>query len=195
MASPSSSSPSRMRSPKARKDRNADQPLQAASEANPVSEATIRIVVEHDPERRAAICRDLLGRLPDWFAIPESVVNYIDEVRSRSMFVAYDETDTIVGFVTLERITPVAAELHLIAVLPGLHRHGVGRALVASIEAAARAQGAAMLTVKTLAPTVDYAPYEATRAFYRGCGFVPLAIFPDMWDPENPCLLMGKSLG
>jgi GNAT superfamily N-acetyltransferase len=160
-----------------------------------VSEATIRIVVEPDAERRAAICRDLLGRLPDWFAIPESVANYIDEVRSRSMSVALDDAGTIVGFATLERVTPVVAEIHLIAVAPSLHRHGVGRALIASLEAAARAQGAAMLTVKTLAPTVAYAPYDATRAFYRGCGFVPFAIFPDLWDPENPCLLMGKSLG
>ena len=165
-----------------------------------MSEATIRIVVEPDADRRAAICRDLLGRLPDWFAIPESVVKYIDEVRTRSMSVALDESahgasDAIVGFATLERVTPVVAEIHLIAVVPGLHRRGVGRALLASIEAAARAQGAAMLTVKTLAPTVVYAPYDATRAFYRGCGFVPLAIFPDLWDPENPCLLMGKSLG
>jgi GNAT superfamily N-acetyltransferase len=158
------------------------------------TKATIRIVAEHDAERRAAICRDLLGRLPDWFAIPESVEKYIDEVRSRAMSVALDENDTILGFVTLERVTPVAAELHLIAVLPSLHRRGVGRALLAWIEAAARAQGAAMLLVKTLAPSVEYEPYAATREFYRTCGFVPLAVFPDMWDPEDPCLLMGKSL-
>ena len=153
-----------------------------------------RIVAEHDAGRRAAICRELLGRLPDWFAIPESVAKYIDEVRSRAMAVAFDGDDTILGFVTLERVTPVAAEVHLIAVLPSLHRRGVGRALLAWTEAAAREQGAAMLLVKTLAPSVVYEPYDATRAFYRACGFVPLAVFPDMWDPENPCLLMGKSL-
>ena len=160
-----------------------------------MSAARIRIVAEHDADRRAAICRDLLGRLPDWFGISEAVEKYIDEVRSRSMLVALDEFDAIVGFAALARVTPGAAELHLIAVLPSLHRHGVGRALVHSIEAAARAQGAAMLLVKTLAPSVEYEPYNATRAFYRGCGFVPLAIFPTLWDPENPCLLMGKSLG
>lgn len=159
------------------------------------SPSSIRIAIEHDPDRRAAICRDLLGRLPDWFAIPESVANYIQEVRSRGMSVALDETDTVIGFVTLERMTPIVAEIHLIAVAPDLHGRGIGHALVAATEAAARAQGAAMLTVKTLAPTVEYAPYDATRAFYRACGFVPLAIFPDLWDPENPCLLMGKSLG
>jgi GNAT superfamily N-acetyltransferase len=159
------------------------------------TKSNVRIAPVHDPDRRSAICRDLLGRLPDWFAIPESVANYIVEVRSRSMSVALDENDTVVGFVTLERITPIMAEIHLIAVAPERHGHGIGRALVAATEAAARAQGAAMLTVKTLAPTVEYAPYDATRAFYRGCGFVPLAIFPDLWDPENPCLLMGKSLG
>lgn len=152
------------------------------------------IAAEPDSDRRAAICRDILARLPDWFAIPESVVRYIDEVRSRAMSVALDDSGAIVGFVTLERVTPVAAELHLIAVLPSLHRRGVGRALLAWTEATARAQGAAMLLVKTLAPSVDYEPYVATRAFYRGCGFVPLAVFPDMWDPENPCLLMGKPL-
>lgn len=157
--------------------------------------ARFRIAVEYDPDWRASICRDLLGRLPDWFGIPESVEKYIVDVRSRFMSVALDEVDAIVGFATLERVTPIMAELHLIAVAPTLHGHGVGRALVASTEAAARAQGAAMLTVKTLAPSVDDEGYAATRKFYRACGFVPLAIFPDMWDPENPCLLMGKSLG
>lgn len=160
-----------------------------------MSETSFRIVTEHDAERRAAICRDLLARLPDWFAIPESVEKYIVEVRSRAMSVALEQDDTVVGFATFERVTPVAAELHLIAVLPARHRRGVGRALVAATEATACAQGAAMLTVKTLAPSVEDAGYAATRAFYRACGFVPLSVFPDLWDPENPCLLMGKPLG
>lgn len=50
------------------------------------------------------------------------------------------------------------------------------------------------LTVKTLADTVDFEPYERTRKFYYKIGFVPLEIFPLHWDIDNPCLFLAKKL-
>ncbi len=56
----------------------------------------------------------------------------------------------------------------------------------------ARAEGFSLLHVKTLAPTLsDPDPgYAATRAFYAAVGFLPLEELPQVWGPENPCLLM-----
>jgi hypothetical protein len=55
-------------------------------------------------------------------------------------------------------------------------------------------EGVEYLQVKTLTDTVDYEPYARTRAFYVACGFRPLQVFSDLWDPENPALQLVKRL-
>jgi len=59
-------------------------------------------------------------------------------------------------------------------------------------EALLARDGVEYLQVKTLADTVEYEPYARTRAFYSACGFRPLQVFPDLWDPENPALQVVK---
>jgi GNAT superfamily N-acetyltransferase len=154
----------------------------------------INIVPESDPDRRAAICREILAALPDWFGISEATAAYIAEVRNLAMLVASDGSGTPLAFATLKETTPVAAELHLMAVRPQYRGRGIGRALLAAIETMARRRGIATLTVKTLAPSVEDANYAATRAFYLAAGFRALAVFPDLWGPDNPCLVMAKPL-
>jgi hypothetical protein len=39
-------------------------------------------------------------------------------------------------------------------------------------------------------PSLPYAPYERTRAFYEAVGFEPLEEITEIWGPENPCPLM-----
>jgi len=80
-------------------------------------------------------------------------------------------------------------------VLPEHHRQGAGRALVAKAEDALKRQGCRYLIVKTLSETADYEPYERTRKFYKSAGFEELVTLTEMWSPENPCLIMIKSLG
>ena len=48
--------------------------------------------------------------------------------------------------------------------------------------------------VKTLSDIVDFRPYELTRKFYTAIGFQPLVTLTEMWDEQNPCLIMIKSL-
>jgi hypothetical protein len=50
------------------------------------------------------------------------------------------------------------------------------------------------LHVKTLAPSDPDPGYAATRRFYEATGFVPLEELPQVWGPENPCLLMVRVL-
>ncbi|MGH8735065.1 MAG: RdgB/HAM1 family non-canonical purine NTP pyrophosphatase, partial [Burkholderiales bacterium] len=50
------------------------------------------------------------------------------------------------------------------------------------------------LTVKTLAPSAGDRLYARTHRFYAAEGFVPLEVFPTLWNEENPCLLMAKVL-
>ena len=58
----------------------------------------------------------------------------------------------------------------------------------------ARSESFSLLHVKTLAPSHPDPGYAATRAFYAAVGFRPLEELPQVWGPENPCLLMVRPL-
>jgi GNAT superfamily N-acetyltransferase len=140
-----------------------------------------------------ALCRRLLAELPDWFGIPEAVDEYADRAERATAVVAV-ANGLEVGLLTLVRHTAFAAEIDVMAVKPEYHRQGVGRALLDRAERLLERDGVEYLQVKTLADTVDYEPYARTRAFYTACGFRPLQIFPELWDPENPALQLVKRL-
>lgn len=141
-----------------------------------------------DPERKAAIVRRILEALPDWFGIPEAIDRYVGEARGLPLWATADET----GFITLRRHSPATVELHCLGVLAEHHHRGIGRALLQAAEASLRDGHTRLLTVKTLAPSAESQPYEATRRFYTASGFLPLEVFPELWSPENPCLMMAK---
>jgi XTP/dITP diphosphohydrolase len=153
----------------------------------------IQVAPEPDAGRRAAIARRILEALPDWFGLPDALEHYVEAARRGPVLVAAQGGEPI-GFALPRRQSPAAAEIHVIAVLPAEHRRGVGARLIERIERDLVGEGIEFLTVKTLAPSVDYPPYAATRAFYRAMGFRPLELFPTLWSAENPCLYMAKTL-
>src|SRR5262245_3822625 len=142
---------------------------------------------------RGELCRQILKSLPDWFGIPESIENYALDVESLPMFVAMNHKSPI-GFISLKLHTSAAAEAYVLGVIREWHRQGVGRELFAAAEAAARERGAKYLTVKTIAAEHPSTHYAATRRFYEAIGFDPIEVFPTLWHPSNPCLLMLKPL-
>ena len=132
-----------------------------------------------------------MGTLPAWFGIPSSVETYVAFVnRSPTLIASIGDED--VGFLAITRYGRYAAEVYVMAVLPELHRRGIGWALLDFAEALLVADGVEFLQVKTLAPSQPDDGYEKTRAFYLACGFRPLQEFPDLWDPDNPALQMIK---
>jgi ribosomal protein S18 acetylase RimI-like enzyme len=136
---------------------------------------------------------DLLGGLPDWFGIEESVRGYIDAARTLPSIAAEVDGD-VVGVCVLRPHTPVAAEIELLAVRRDLHRGGIGRRLVGRAEADLVAAGVRLLQVKTRGPSGESEPYARTRRFYEALGFLPLEERSDIWGPENPCLILVKPL-
>jgi GNAT superfamily N-acetyltransferase len=138
------------------------------------------------------ICRDLLADLSDWFGKPDSNAGYETAAETQSTWLATLDGGPA-GLMILKR-HEAALEIWFMAARRDLRRHGVGRALLAQAERAARAEDL-WLTVKTLGPSAVYEPYAETRAFYHAMGFRPLEEFTDLWnDPENPCLFMAKAL-
>jgi len=132
-----------------------------------------------------------LNALPTWFGIPASVEDYV-ATADRSPTVIASLGDEDVGLLTLVRHSRYAAEVYVMAVLPELHRHGIGLALLRHAEGVLAAEGVEFLQVKTLAPSRPDEGYDKTRSFYLACGFRPLEEFRDLWDAENPALQMIK---
>ena len=102
--------------------------------------------------------------------------------------------ETIVSFVTVQALFPETWEITWLAVAPDRHRQGIGRRLVETIIEECRTAGAHLLLVKTLADQHPSPEYAQTRAFYRRLGFMPLAVLPELWGADTPCLLMVRPL-
>ncbi len=132
-----------------------------------------------------------MAALPTWFGIPASVEDYVGAA-DRSPTVIASIGDEHVGLLTLVRHSRYAAEVYVMAVLPELHRRGIGRALLGHAEGMLAADGVEFLQVKTLAPSKPDDGYDKTRAFYLAYGFRPLQEFRDLWGAENPALQMIK---
>jgi N-acetylglutamate synthase-like GNAT family acetyltransferase len=142
---------------------------------------------------QSAICVPILRLLPEWFGIEAAILNYGREIESLPTFLARIG-DRVIGFLSLKQHTPYAAEILVMAVRPENARGGIGRALVESAEVYVRGLGIEYLQVKTLGPSRPDEGYSRTRAFYESMGFRPMEEFSQIWDKDNPCLIMVKRL-
>lgn len=140
---------------------------------------------------QGAVCGPILRALPEWFGIEEATTQYIRDVDGLPTFLAR-VAGRVVGFMAVKQHFPQAAELYVLGVLPELHHQGVGRALLAAVEAYLHQQGVEYLQVKTLSAAHPDRGYAQTRAFYEAVGFRPLEEFKTLWDEANPCLVMVK---
>jgi len=151
------------------------------------------VSVEGPSLGQSRVCERVLRALPQWFGIESATLEYIASAEKMPSFVASVAGEPV-GLALFQRHFERSAELHLIAVLPEAHRHGAGRALLASGEAWLAGQGVEFLQVKTLSPARVDANYARTRQFYLGVGFTPLEELPTLWDVRNPCLMLIKHL-
>ena len=140
------------------------------------------------------ICRDILEDLPDWFGIPKSVDAYVRSVAELLMF-GFALDDQIVGLISLKEHNRFVAEAYLLGVKRDWHRRGIGGRLIEYAAVKLQAQGLSYLTVKTVAADRPNEEYVGTCRFYEALGFLPVEVFPTLWGPKNPCLLMIKPLG
>jgi ribosomal protein S18 acetylase RimI-like enzyme len=142
---------------------------------------------------KTALCREILKALPEWFGIPEAIDIFAQGVEGQPMLACRGGGDgAVLGFVSLRVHTAVAAEAYVLGIRRAWHRRGIGRSLFAAAAALLRERGICFLTVKTLAATNPDPSHAATRGFYEAIGFAPIEVFPELWNPGNPCLLMLK---
>lgn len=141
----------------------------------------------------SAVCSPILRALPEWFGIEEALASYIKGIDPLPTFVAQN-SEGAMGMLSLKLHTPYAAEIYVMGCLRQFHRQGIGRALVQQAEAWLRSQAVEYLQVKTLGPSNPDENYAHTRAFYTALGFRPLEELAQIWDENNPCLILIKRL-
>ena len=152
------------------------------------------VFVEGPLTGQASICAPILRSLPAWFGIEEATAQYIKDTDRLPTWMARVEEE-VVGFLAIRQHSAYAAEIHVMGIRPEMHRTGIGRALVQTVEAVLRDSGTEYLQVKTLSPSHPDKNYAKTRQFYLAMGFRPLEEFPDLWGEANPCLQMVKWIG
>jgi GNAT superfamily N-acetyltransferase len=143
----------------------------------------------------------LLRKLPTWFGIESSVIEYIESARRLPAYLAWPcdpppgglPPGLPAGVLLAVRHFPRSAEIYLMAVDPAVHRQGAGRALVTALESDLTADDVGFLQVKTLGPAHPDPGYADTRQFYASVGFQPLEEITGLW-PGSPCLIMIKTL-
>lgn len=153
----------------------------------------MKIAKVTDPNMKSEICKSVLRALPRWFGIESAIVDYVSDVRRMETWAVFEQ-DAAIGFASINKHFPGAAEIHVMGVLERFHRHGVGSELLKQIEADLSAQGIKFLTVKTLSESRVDEAYKQTRNFYLKSGFFPLEEFKTLWGEGNPCLFMVKGL-
>ncbi len=147
-----------------------------------------------DAGEKQDIAARILAALPQWFGIPESTAEYVRE-SANMPFIALVEAEIPVGFLSIKRTSPDAAEIYVMGIDPACHRLGGGRQLVEACKRWCKTQGVSFLQVKTLDGSFPDPCYQRTRRFYAAMGFKPLECLPALWGEQCPCLLMVQYIG
>lgn len=146
-----------------------------------------------DGKEKSKICHEILKNLPQWFGDQKIITEYCENVAEYPFFTAV-ENDETVGFIALKEHNIYTSEIYVMGILNLFQHKGIGTELLKSAEKHCQDIGNEFLTVKTLDGSINYEPYANTRKFYRAMGFIPLEVFKEHWDKENPCLFSVKSL-
>lgn len=140
---------------------------------------------------KANIVEEVLLDLPNWFGLPESTQEYIEQSKELVLFSAHHNNQTL-GFITLKATSCDTCEIHCMGVKKDYHHKGIGTLLFKQFEEYAKDKYE-YIQVKTV-DEGKYPEYDQTVSFYKRVGFKKLEVFPTLWDAWNPCLIMIKKL-
>ena len=107
--------------------------------------------------------------LPEWFDADARGRGMPADLQHQDGFVVLLD-GKLVGFITLF-VADGRLNIGWLGVKRDCQRQGIGGLLLDAAEDAARDMGIEELATRTLGDSVDYQPYEQTRAFYAKHGF------------------------
>jgi GNAT superfamily N-acetyltransferase len=143
--------------------------------------ASLTIEPVADAAAKARLCAELSDRLAEWFGRPAANAMYAREMASRDAYAAMMDGNAV-GLMALEYLGGGEAgmcNIWWLGVSPGLHRSGVGQALINHAIVKAQLRGCQCLAVETVSSKSDDLAYAKTRRFYEAVGF-------DLWREFEP---------
>lgn len=153
------------------------------------------IIEISDNEKKYRYTKEILEKLPDWFGNEQSNEEYAEGSRKCPYWAAFDNEQNCIGFFALKVHYSYTGDIYVCGVLPEYHNKGIGKAIYKEVEQYLIQKDCKYVIVKTLSETANYEPYDKTRKFYERIGFESLITLTEMWDEENPCLIMIKQIG
>ena len=145
-----------------------------------------------DDSAKKNITKCVLEALPEWFGIPESREEHIQDSLGKIFFCAYNDKKPI-GFIYIKQTGKDTVELACMGVLKEYHRSGIGRELFECVKKVISEQGYSFIQVKTV-QMGKYEEYDKTNRFYIALGFKEFEVFPTLWDEWNPCQIYVMAL-
>jgi GNAT superfamily N-acetyltransferase len=126
----------------------------------------------------------------------QGLATMADDLPGQRTLLALDD-DEVVGFASVAATGERVRELAWLAVTQSRQRAGIGRRLVEALVEDCRESGVELLSVKTLAGTVESAHYDGVRQFYRDLGFRHVETIDPYppWGEGNPCAIYVRPLG
>lgn len=147
-----------------------------------------------DGKDKSLYTEKVLRGLPDWFGNEKALQDYVIDVSNLPFWAALDQEGNCMGFVAVKIHHGHTGDIYVLGILPEYHKQGIGRQLMEAADLYFKENGCKHVIVKTLSDLAEYEPYERTRQFYLRVGFEPLITLTEMWDEQNPCLIMIKKL-
>jgi GNAT superfamily N-acetyltransferase len=132
-------------------------------------------------------CERVLRTLPLWFGHEKSLLEYAENTKRFQTFVA-EEDGQVIAFLSLQCHFPASWEVNCIAVDAAYRNRGFGQTLQQRAQEWLKCQGARTLQVKTLAESHPSLEYAHTRKFYERVGYLPIEVFPTLWEAGLPVL-------
>ncbi len=185
------------------------------------AELTILRLLPHHSGRIRSAARLLRDGFPAnaVYRTPEGSQEEVDEVLSEGIAFCAMRGGRVLGWIgALPAYDDHVWEMHPLVVAPAAQRQGIGRALVAHLEDAARSAGVMTIMLgtddedeRTTASQYDdlYAHLPGVLAqitsrdplnlhpvdFYRRCGYTVVGVVPDANGHRKPDILMAKRIG
>jgi ribosomal protein S18 acetylase RimI-like enzyme len=150
-----------------------------------------KIIEITDNIKKAEYTNLVLRKLPEWFGNEESLQEYIDTVHENPFWAAFDNNNCI-GFFSVKIHYNRTGDIYVCGIDPNYHRKGIGTLLYKTIEKYFIINACEYIIVKTLSEINPDKNYAKTRLFYKKMGFIELITLKEMWNENNPCLIMIK---
>ncbi len=182
----------------------------------PTPDFTIAPLDSANPHHIAQAIGLIEAAFPGWFPDHHGYATEVaDALAPDRLCLAATLGDDLLGWVGAIPEYSHAWELHPLVVRPDAHRRGVGRALVAALEARLHQRGVLTLYLGTdddgpapgttaggidlfpdpIAHAARLRPLDHASGFYTRLGYVVIGLLPDANGPGKPDIFMAKRLG